>query len=671
MVFAETSHEKNLDALLSEHGTENSDIQLVLFITSDVIDDVADKVHDAFPYSHVMGIHSYMFRQGEFRNSGTIIIMLEKEPSDFRYNYGIIENVSTDPAKNILNIQKQVADIHPGIEDTICLEFCTGGEERLMTTLNSVMMDFGIRIFGATIESLEDVSNRTVYYDGLYYDDASIYILIKNLYGKIKTFSQNIYKHHKNGQMYIATKVDKESRSIIELDGRPAVEVYCEELGISPDDIEKAYPYHPLSKCIGEDNYLVSIRGHTDGGSLQLCKQINQNDLLYISDLDDYENIINDHFTRLKELIPHAASILSIDCIYRYLLFKQEGTLDWYAKMLDNSGLNTLGIIGAGEQYGFQHSNQTMITAIFEHYPHKVDESNESALISNDAACDLGTVNALSSEIRQEERKQLKETLNARIYPIDFMLHYVMKTKDNIVQRETYVLKGLLTIQRRLSQILENNDPEEIHAYAERILVGSHLMADRLAAINLQIEDIGNMLDQTEYLLNDVVYIDGLTGLLNRAFFNIEGNELFNDSRKKQGMSMAFFDIDDFKHFNTDFGHDFGDEVLKQLSQELKGSFREDSEIHLIRMGGDEFMVLNPSVIPYDIFVKRMNLVRERVSNMNISYNGNIAGLTISIGMADAGSEDINSMWNLYRSADSRLYEAKNAGKNQIKAYSM
>ncbi|OON85267.1 hypothetical protein BXO88_13450 [Oribacterium sp. C9] len=670
MFLAETGIEKELDALLKECTEKKQDTQMILFVTADDIEEVSKKINDAFPMPHVMGVQSYYFRHGVLNKNGTVLMFIENDPSEFEYSYGIIEDVSTDPAKDILEIQKKVANIHPGNDDTICLEFCTGGEDRLMTTLNSVMKEHGITVFGATTHLMGSSYASRIFYGRQLYDDACIYILIRNLYGRIITYSQNIYKHHSNGQLYIATKVDKEARILMELDGRPAAEVYCEELGISLDDISDAYPYHPLSKCIGEDNYLVSIRECNPDGSLTLCKQINQNDLLYINDIDDYKNIITEKFSKLGSDLPDAATILTIDCLYRYLLFEKEGSLDWYAGMLDDSGLNSLGIVGMSEQYDIQNSNQTMISAIFERKVCPEDPLDIKEVISEGDACDITAVQDLTTEICHEEHKQKKETLNARIYPLDFMLHYVMKTKDSIVQRETYVLKTLLMIQRRLRQILKNDNPMEIHDYAERILSCSHAMADRLAAINLQIEDMSNMLDQTEYLINDVVYLDGLTGLLNRAFFNIMGDDLFDEAQEKNGMSIAFFDIDDFKHFNTDFGHDFGDQVLKELAMVLKGCFRSGHDIHLIRMGGDEFMILNPSVLSYEQFVERMNLARERVSKHKVYHDHMEAGLTISIGMADSKSEGITSMWNLYRSADSRLYEAKDAGKNQIKAYS-
>lgn len=86
-------------------------------------------------------------------------------------------------------------------------------------------------------------------------------------------------------------------------------------------------------------------------------------------------------------------------------------------------------------------------------------------------------------------------------------------------------------------------------------------------------------------------------------------------------------------------------------------------------MGGDEFVVLNPAAIPYGEFVRQMDMTREQISKHKILHDSMESYMSISVGMADSGSEDISSMLNLYRIADARLYDAKNAGKNQLKAY--
>ncbi len=72
--------------------------------------------------------------------------------------------------------------------------------------------------------------------------------------------------------------------------------------------------------------------------------------------------------------------------------------------------------------------------------------------------------------------------------------------------------------------------------------------------------------------------------------------------------------------------------------------------------------------MPYADFVASMDKARQTIASRPILHKGVEANVTISVGMADAKSENIDCMWNLYRHSDAKLYEAKNAGKNQIKS---
>lgn len=664
MKYVETTADKNLDAILAENKGLYGDSNLIVFISGEELHLVADKIYSNFPGVDVIGFHSFMFRHGSVDTNGTVMMIFDKNSPDFDYQFGIINGISANPIKNVLSIQKQIEELEPGENDTVCFEFCTGNEDHLLTSLNAIIKEYGILAFGLTAVGQKLTDQSYVFYNGLYFDDACVYVIIKNNYGRIITYSQNIYMPHDDSRIYIATKVDKKTQTLLELNGRPAAEVYCEDLGLPIEKIESAFPYHPLCKVIGQNTYPVSVRACIKDGGLTLFKQINQNDMLYIADLGDYKKIITDHFENLKKEVPNASTIITIDCIYRYRLFENENMLDWYADFLDKAGMQSLGIMGAGEQYDLQHCNQTMISAVFVH---DHDKKKDIKKVSS------GTVDSILSSfsyIRNEDFVQGEESLSERIYPLDYMINYIRNKKDSIVEEETSILSKIVSGRHDLRQKMPDNpSPEELYKLIMRLIQEGKDIADTIATINLHIEDIGNMLDQTEYLINDVVYTDGLTGLKNRTFYNNLGDAFFNEAEKKSGLSMAFFDIDDFKHFNTDFGHDFGDEVLRKLAQEVKRFFVTDTNIHVIRIGGDEFVVLNPSALSYERFVERMDKAREYISGYKVEHDGMTANLTISIGMADSRKDEISNLWNLYRVADMRLYEAKDLGKNTVKAY--
>ena len=623
-----------------------SDVESVMFISAgNEIEIVSDLLHEAFFPAVVFGVHSTMLVKGKVDKEGIILAVFDKKQKEFEYTFGLIDRASTDPTSSIIDIQKKVDSIHPGNEDTICLEFCTGGEEYLVTTLNSVMQKHGIQVFGSSVWNIDPSQGKSViYYDGRIYEDACVYVLIHNCCGRIRTYLQNIYCHHTGGRGHIVTKVDRKTRALIELDNRPAADVYCEEMNITRDQIMDKFAYHPFGKDVGDKTYTVSMRSIGEDGRINLYKQVERNDLLYIMDLGDYKKIIREQLQEIKKEIPDMSAVITIDCLHRYYLFQMEDYIDEYLHELNTNFTRTFGLVGAGEQCSDQAVNQTMICAVFER---RRAESNKEKKLA---------------EIKKYPEKG---SMDARIYPVSYLLKYVSETKDELVNQETSVMQYLLDLQRLIDGQMDEDDPEKLKEFLKSIKYGSKSVFEHIARMNLHIGDISNMLDQAEYLVGDVIFRDGLTGLLNRYFYNVNGERAFKEAGKTNGLSIAFFDIDDFKHYNTEYGHDFGDRLLSELAEDLMYFFRNDHKVYPIRMGGDEFMIMNVGDLSYNEFVSKMEEVRNMVSDKTISYKGKDIRFSISIGMSHTITDRLTNLRDLYIKADERLYVAKNAGKNR------
>ena len=100
-------------------------------------------------------------------------------------------------------------------------------------------------------------------------------------------------------------------------------------------------------------------------GTLLNYKRINKRDCIYFLTLGDYKEIERETREQIKNEMSRISFVLSIDCIYRYLLYDGEGYFETYARDMASLG-NHMGVIGGGEQYNNQHVNQTMVCAIFE-----------------------------------------------------------------------------------------------------------------------------------------------------------------------------------------------------------------------------------------------------------------------------------------------------------------
>jgi diguanylate cyclase (GGDEF)-like protein len=157
--------------------------------------------------------------------------------------------------------------------------------------------------------------------------------------------------------------------------------------------------------------------------------------------------------------------------------------------------------------------------------------------------------------------------------------------------------------------------------------------------------------------------VDGLTQAYNRRYFNEALEREFNRAQRYQRvLSLIAFDIDHFKTINDTHGHLAGDNVLRQLSIAVKTRLRREDVF--ARTGGEEFGVLLPE-IPLEGAMKTAEKVRRIVETMVVKHEQIEIRCTVSLGVtALEGGE--GSGEDLYKRADERLYEAKQAGRNRI-----
>jgi diguanylate cyclase (GGDEF)-like protein/PAS domain S-box-containing protein len=157
---------------------------------------------------------------------------------------------------------------------------------------------------------------------------------------------------------------------------------------------------------------------------------------------------------------------------------------------------------------------------------------------------------------------------------------------------------------------------------------------------------------------------DHLTGIPNRrAFFEAADLEMKRWRRFPRPLSVLVIDADHFKKINDTFGHATGDVVLRDLGQTLKKSVR---EIDIIaRVGGEEFAALLPStdLEGAKILAER---IRKEIEWKSLTVDGITIQYTVSIGISTM-TDAVTGFDELLKLADQALYQAKGAGRNQIK----
>jgi diguanylate cyclase (GGDEF)-like protein len=161
--------------------------------------------------------------------------------------------------------------------------------------------------------------------------------------------------------------------------------------------------------------------------------------------------------------------------------------------------------------------------------------------------------------------------------------------------------------------------------------------------------------------VKQLAYLDGLTGIFNRRFFELRILEEIERSRRYgTGMAVIMADIDQFKRLNDEFGHLLGDEVLRQVSSLFHQQLRKIDVV--CRYGGEEFgIVLTQTNASHAVSVAEK--LRRMVEQWQ--FPGVPQTVTISAGVA-AFPDHGTTRDELVRAADNGLYAAKQAGRNRI-----
>lgn len=159
---------------------------------------------------------------------------------------------------------------------------------------------------------------------------------------------------------------------------------------------------------------------------------------------------------------------------------------------------------------------------------------------------------------------------------------------------------------------------------------------------------------------------DPLTGLYNRGYLQqFLQLEIDRSLRQRHPLSLLMFDIDDFKQYNDTLGHLAGDQVLWELGQVIHATIR---KIDIAaRYGGEEFVIVLPYTEESGAAVVAERL-RKAVEEHSFSYKGRYVerNITISIGLACFRQQVDKPVEYLINEADMALYQAKDAGKNQV-----
>jgi diguanylate cyclase (GGDEF)-like protein len=177
-------------------------------------------------------------------------------------------------------------------------------------------------------------------------------------------------------------------------------------------------------------------------------------------------------------------------------------------------------------------------------------------------------------------------------------------------------------------------------------------------------------LRKTNEQLEKISQTDALTGIGNRGKFNMQLEESFRRcNRYQKAISLLIADLDQFKAVNDYYGHQTGDEYLKQVANVLKNAVKRVDDFPA-RYGGEEFAIILEDTNIEGAILMAKN-IRQRIIDLNLKnlYSKVEQHLTVSIGVATVNPDMDIDTDGLIQRADKALYQAKKNGRNRVESH--
>lgn len=286
--------------------------------------------------------------------------------ADIECSAGVIFEAGRHPSNYLVHIKNAMEKIS-SLENTCCLEFTTAfsnGEELVIDTFAYAFKNHDIPIIGGSAGSRAGDTETIVSLNGEIYKDTCVFVLIKNLSGKIFITKENLYKP--TNLFFTATDVDCEERMVYEYNDKPAADLMAETLGVSLEELPAVLRKHPIGRMEGNDMFISESSTIMPDGAISYYSRVYNLTKVALLEADDMFEVWKRTAEKVKSVIPNPSFAMVVNCMSRSRYFEDEGRFTDYLDFLKKEYGVFWGMSGYGEQINYNHINQTMVIVAFE-----------------------------------------------------------------------------------------------------------------------------------------------------------------------------------------------------------------------------------------------------------------------------------------------------------------
>ncbi len=369
--FSSRSTEKGqtytFDDVFEKITAEGRAPKLIVFSSEyENFDTYTELMHRHFPDSHVIGTTSFLQHSSDGAGKTGLSVLAVYD--GIECSSGVILEIKRRPGKYLGAVSEALRRIGGDQQKNICcLEFMTAysrSEELVLDTFGKAVGTRYFPLIGSTAGVRTGTERSFVSLNGKVYDEACVFVFIKNLSGRIALIKENAFRATNN--YFTVTNVNCDEQRLFELDGRPAAVHIASSLGIEMPDLVRNIDMHPVGLIYGDNIFTTDVCSVSRDGSMVLGSHIYNYSRIVMLEPNDVHNVSDNLFEKISASGISPSFSIAVNCTFDYGIYSDKGITERFlGKIGENCG-SFWGISGCGEQIGFNHVNKTLLLAAFE-----------------------------------------------------------------------------------------------------------------------------------------------------------------------------------------------------------------------------------------------------------------------------------------------------------------